>query len=81
MKWVNGLNEKEKGRIYSEKYDKRDRRRHMWTKWFAWFPVVVGETDDGLRKIKVWLQYVERRIEFKYACGIGEVWRYREIEK
>jgi len=78
MKWIDGLTEKEKDRIYSENYYERDRRRHMWRKWFAWFPVEIGETDDGVRKIKVWLQYVERKIESKYAC---EVWCYREIEK
>jgi len=30
-----------------------------WHKWFAWYPITIGESDG--RKIKLWLEYVERR--------------------
>lgn len=52
MIWVNGYTRVEKIRL-----------KGQWHKWFAWFPVTVGLTNEQ-RKIKVWLQYVERKGEY-----------------
>lgn len=82
MKWVNGLTAEEKDRIYTEEYYKRYQREHTWTKWFAWFPVVIGKTDDNMRYIKAWLQYVERKRNIRIPFGgASEVWHYKEIKK
>jgi len=55
MKWIDGLTDQEKQRRRSEKLAKRGE----WQRWFAWYPVTVGEVKK--HKIKVWLDYVERR--------------------
>jgi hypothetical protein len=50
-----------------------------WHKWFAWYPVVVKEYDDGAVK-RVWLQTVLRRRK-RYGCYDGGYWHddYKEM--
>jgi hypothetical protein len=42
------------GPTWAERID----RRKQWHRWFAWFPVRIGETRECL-----WLEYVERKGE------------------
>lgn len=68
MRWINGLEHKEK-----------IRRRENWHRWFAWFPVTVGHTEDR-HKIKVWLETVERKGNL--TCSILDycwIFKYREV--
>lgn len=44
-----------------------------WKKWFAWYPVYIGEQG-------FWLEYVERR-QIKNRSGWGHYWLYRKLEK
>lgn len=72
MKWTNGL-------TWQEKDKKKDENRGKWHIWFAWFPVTIGLTT-GNRKIKVWLEYVQRKGE--HVTSQAEdwwSWEYREI--
>jgi|GEM_PF-4700148 len=69
MKWING-------RTIMAKIH----RRKNWHRWFAWYPVIIGQTGTGEeeREVKVWLQYVER---MKEGLRRSNYWRYREISK
>jgi hypothetical protein len=67
MKWINGLTAEEK-----------DKRRHEWNDWFAWYPVMVGVTAEQ-RKIKVWWQSVQRKGRVvRFFDGFYWEWEYRE---
>jgi hypothetical protein len=46
----------------------RHKLSKLWHRWFAWFPVRIGE-----RKC-VWLEFIERKHE---GYGMHEKWRYR----
>lgn len=39
-----------------------------WVRWFAWYPVVTGKTNEYS-----WLEYVERKkcYEFEYHMNAG----------
>ena len=70
MKWINGLTSQEK-----------TRRREEWHTWFAWFPVMVGQTTDE-HCIKVWWDYVERKGKFSWDSQGGcWIYTYRKEEK
>lgn len=60
MKWIDGLNYEEKKKQDRTKYVEKLLEKTKWHKWFAWYPVVIGETKNK-HLIKVWLQYVYRR--------------------
>jgi hypothetical protein len=50
------------------------RRRSLWHRWFAWYPVVVsveGEFDH-----RVWLEHLERKWSVGRYRNHGH-WRYR----
>lgn len=70
MKWVNG-----------ETDEHKRERLAKWHKWFAWYPVPVAINEEG-RRIKVWLEYVERQLHISYPWGEKYVERvFREISK
>jgi hypothetical protein len=51
------------------------KRRSLWHRWFAWYPVVV-KADDEL-DTRVWLEHLERKWS---VGGYGDQkghWRYR----
>jgi hypothetical protein len=52
-----------------EKLQRRIDRKTVWHKWFAWYPIVVGET-------LIWLETVEKKQNF-YAGAFDSVGRYR----
>ncbi|MGB4188501.1 MAG: hypothetical protein WBJ58_00880 [Syntrophales bacterium] len=69
MKWVNG-----------ETDEHKRERLAQWHRWFAWYPVTL-KIEDGHR-IKIWLEWVERKINITYPWGEKEVKRtYKEIVK
>ena len=51
-----------------------------WHKWFAWYPITIFERNE--RKVKLWLEYVERKGRI-VSGGISESnwyeWEYRII--
>jgi hypothetical protein len=49
MRWINGY-------IWEEKV----RRKGIWHEWFAWYPVIVGQTEEK-RKIIIWWEKVLRK--------------------
>ncbi len=57
MKWISG-----------ETKDSKLNRRENWSKWFAWYPVAVDEIKikNKTRKIRVWLEFIERRKSYSY---------------
>jgi hypothetical protein len=69
MKWIDGL-------TWSEK----QRRKKIWHRWFAWYPIRIGETEDG-HKIKIWLQYIWRKgyhsRSWEYSFW---TWEYAEVK-
>lgn len=40
------------------RFSKRLGRSEDWSRWFAWFPVIIGA---GAEETRVWLAFVERR--------------------
>ena len=67
MIWRDGLTNEEKLR-----------RKKNWHKWFAWFPVTIGVSNDH-HKFKCWLQYTLRRGRIEGRCIGGDlvyVWEY-----
>ena len=76
MKWINGL------------INKEDDPRKEWHTWFAWFPVIIGNTTrkgGQLRHEKCWLEYVERKGTYHppfYFDDYGTcwTWKYRELK-
>lgn len=53
--------------------------KSRWHIWFAWYPVVVGITEDN-HYIKAWLQNIERKGEWYASWGdCGWNWEYRTI--
>lgn len=64
MKWVTGYT-----------IERKNELKQQWHRWFAWYPVVVGETVLG-RKIKIWLEYVERMGSISYDWDGNNYWRY-----
>jgi len=76
MRWIDGLTDNEKERLFNE----RIKRKEAWHRWFAWYPVTVGE--QGKHKIKVWLSFVERKgICFhNYTHILDWYYDYREIK-
>ena len=47
-----------------------------WVKWFAWYPVVTGETNEYS-----WLEYVERRKHYEFAHSKDYFYVYRNTKK
>lgn len=74
MKWVNGLTWEERNR----RRDEKEAKLTQWRRWFAWYPVIVGETPDRKRTIKVWWQYVMRSGYLDFDGGW--LWDYEEIK-
>jgi len=77
MKWIDG-----------ETWESIKKRKENWHRWFVWYPVSVSEiTVKGkIRKIKVWMEYVERKGVYDYNWGSlasSKSWKYeyREINK
>ena len=57
----------------------------VWHKWFAWFPVTVGEIliSGERRELKIWLSYVNRKLD-NNGPHYGKVevnWIYKEIHE
>jgi hypothetical protein len=69
MKWIS-----------SYTYEAKIERKEQWHRWFAWYPVVVGVTNEK-RQTKVWLQYVMRKgIHWKnYTLSKDWLFIYKEI--
>ena len=68
-----------------ETEESKDARRSQWHKWFAWFPVVVGEKqmpNGKVRHVKKWMGIVERK---GTKCGHWDgpywSWEYRETRE
>ena len=52
--------------------------KHVWHKWFAWHPVVIGKTPDK-DPVKVWLKTIYRCGELNCCLdGCFWTWEYRE---
>ena len=70
MKWIGGKTEKEKINYNSN-----------WHKCFAWYPVTINEIEG--RKIKIWLEYVLRKLTNLDDDGIMTYyhWEYKEIKE
>jgi len=67
MKWNGGETEYAK-----------ERRLRNWHRTFAWRPINVATTNDG-RYVKVWLQWIERRLDHIYMWR--EIrWEYRMVQ-
>jgi len=50
-----------------------------WHRWFAWYPIKIGITNDG-HHIKLWLEYVERKGYHTSDWDGGyTIYSYREI--
>lgn len=49
-----------------ESLDQKAKRLAKWQKWFAWYPIRIGNN-------KVWLETVYRRYKVYYGPG-EEVW-------
>jgi hypothetical protein len=64
MRWINGLSSAEV-----------NRRNQTWHKWYAWYPVKVGETKDG-HMIYACFEVVWRR-QLEY----DGTWEYGKIEE
>ena len=44
-----------------------------WEKWFAWYPLQVGRTNEW-----VWMEWVERRRHYPFEHSrFGAFWVYR----
>ncbi len=41
----------------------------VWTPWFAWYPVTIGN-------MRIWWETVDRRLEM---WGYDPVWKYRLV--
>ena len=50
------------------KHQKRWSRVTDWHKWFAWYPVTIGDT-------RVWLEVVSRKLSYD---GYTLFWEYRD---
>lgn len=48
---------------HAESTEARDQRRAEWHKWFAWYPVRVGER-------RYWLEHVERKVINRLWNGV-----------
>lgn len=75
MRWVNGL------------VNQKDDYRRGWHRWFAIYPVIIGNTARGgvHRHIKCWLEFVERKGTYHPPLGYGDfgsrwTWEYRDIK-
>ena len=48
-----------------------------WVRWFAWYPVVTGKTNEYS-----WLEYVERKKCYEFECAnVWSYYIYRNITK
>ncbi len=73
MKWIDGLTDTEKTRIYYAK-------KETWHKRFAWFTTCIGQTPDH-HKIYIWLVPMERRGKaYMGYCGVEWSYDYREVQ-
>jgi hypothetical protein len=56
----------------------RPERKYEWHRWFAWYPIEVGEEFGPVKREKVWLEWVERKREPGQGAwpNLGE-WHYR----
>jgi hypothetical protein len=52
-------------RWHSESWDTARTRLTQWHRWYAWFPVRVGEQ-------RVWLEWIERKLYPVYEGWVGE---------
>jgi hypothetical protein len=55
MRWLGSLTVMEE----VDKWLRKNKPKEVWSKWFAWFPITVGEQNG--RYVRVWFGYVERR--------------------
>lgn len=71
MKWVSSITKEHK-----------DNMKKTWHRWFAWYPVTIAVNLHN-RKVKVWLEWVERKGRINYASASFPDWyfEYREITK
>jgi hypothetical protein len=72
------------GLTYEERVRRRTERKNRmiaWSKWFAWYPVNVGE-EKG-KYVLAWGQWVERSAKFYPSSFSGEnhYWNYRRREQ
>lgn len=62
-------------RLHYESYEKKAKRlaesKRKWSKWFAWYPVRIG---DEL----VWLETVQRRIVWDRVDEVN-LWLHKEL--
>lgn len=67
------------------KWTKTKYKKGKWTKWFAWYPVVVSsksysDTHNRVKRVEydwVWLELVERT----FLAHPHDTFVYRDIEK
>lgn len=58
-----GLSPETKRDLKKDREDKKFREAIQWHKWFAWYPVQIGDNDCR------WLETVERRSEPKIGLS------------
>ena len=54
------------------------RAKHLWHKWFAWYPVRLPTKGKMSGMTMVWLETIERK--GSYDCYLGDgvwIWSYR----
>lgn len=60
----------------------RFNNRAAWHKWFAWYPITVGQTSDSYGRVceyRVWLEFIERREVPNDPESIHTSWQYRVL--
>ena len=84
MEWVDGLTEEFKERIRNKKAEKIIEKGKIWKRWFAWYPVTIGVNEVRNRKIKIWLEFIERRKNYHFEdlyCSSLWNYQYRKIKE
>ncbi len=71
MKWIAGY-------TWMERWERKRKNLEKWHIWFAWIPVVVGFTHDK-KRIKMWLEKVDRRGKLVGDRDNRWVWEYRKL--
>jgi len=57
----------------------KDRAKHQWHNWFAWYPVRVPTKGRMSKQHKVWLKTVRRRGTLE-MCGFTDAyWHWRFV--
>lgn len=58
----------------------RDEKITKWHTWFAWYPVLMGYSDETHSWKMVWLKKIERLgIFWGDTMGSGYTFKYREL--